>query len=157
MYIKYFLVAVLMFSFTAFAQKTEVPKVVKNSFTKLYPKATDVKWDKEGKDYEASFKLEGNDMSINLDAKGNLLETETKIETSQLPKEVEKYISENYKGFKISEAAKIVKSNGETTYEAEVTKGKERKDLIFDANGKPEKKDMNKEKKEDNQDEEDKD
>ena len=68
------------------------------------------------------------------------MRTETKIENSQLPKGVEKYVSDNYKGFKISEAAKIVKANGETSYEAEVTKGKERKDLIFDANGKPEKK-----------------
>jgi hypothetical protein len=157
MYIKYFLVAFLMFSFTAFAQKTKAPQMVKDSFVKLYPKATDVKWDKEGKDYEASFKLDGNDMSVNLDAKGNLLETETKIETSQLPKGVEKYVSDNYKGFKISEAAKIVKANGETSYEAEVTKGKERKDLIFDANGKPEKKDMKKEKKEDKEDKEDQD
>ena len=142
MHIKYFLVAVLLFSFTVFAQKTEVPKVVKNSFTKLYPKVTDVKWDKEGKEFEASFKVDKKDKSVLFDGEGNALETESAIELSQLPSGIDKYVTENYKGYKISGAAKIVNSKGETTYEAEVTKGKEKKDLIFDANGKLEKKDM---------------
>lgn len=152
MKIKYFLIVGLLISFTAFAQNVELPKEVKNNFTKLYPKATEVKWDKEGKNYEASFKSDGKEISINLDAKGKVLETETIIETSQLPKGVEKYISDNYKDFKISEAAKIVDANGKISYEAEITKGKERKDLIFDVNGKPEKKDMEKEENEDEED-----
>jgi hypothetical protein len=154
---KYFLIIALLFSFTTFvtfAQKTEVPKVVKDSFSKLYPKVKDVKWDKEGKEFEASFKVDKKDKSVLFDGEGNVLETETAIELSQLPSGIDKYVAENYKGYKISGAAKIVKAKGETTYEAEVTKGKERKDLIFDANGKPEKKDVNKEK-EENEDEED--
>lgn len=143
---KYFLIAILLVSFTAFAQQEKSTKEVQNSFAKLYPKATDVKWDKEGKSFEASFKNDGKNISVVFDAKGNALETETKIEISQLPKGVEKYVSDNYKGFKISEAAKIVDAKGIVTYEAEVTKGKVKKDVLFDANGKPEKKDsMNEE------------
>jgi biopolymer transport protein ExbD len=152
MKIKYLLIIPLLISFTTFAQKVEVPKEAKDSFAKLYPKAKEIKWDKEGKDYEASFKLDKKEMSVNLDAKGNLLDTETKIEKSQLPEGVEKYVNDNYKGFKISEAAKIVKADGKIIYEAEVTKQKEKKDLLFDANGKPIKKEM---KMEDDEDKED--
>ena len=53
---KYFLIALLLVSFTAFAQQVNVPKSAKDAFSKLYPKATEVKWDKENEGYEASLK-----------------------------------------------------------------------------------------------------
>lgn len=153
---KNFLIALLLISFTAFAQQTKVPQTAKDSFSKLYPKATEVKWDKENNDYEASFKLNSKDMSVIFDSNGKALETETAIEVSMLPKGVEKYVMGNFKDYKITGAAKIVKANGEELYEAEVTKGKDKKDLFFDASGKPEKKDVNKESENEN-DEEDED
>lgn len=152
---KYFLIALTIFSFTAFAQQVNVPKSAKDTFSKLYPKATEVKWDKENQDYEASFKLNGKDMSVIFDKDGKVLETETAIEISQLPKGIDKYVMDYYKGYKITGAAKIVKANGEELFEAEITKGKEKKDLFFDKNGKPEKKDLNKENEEENENEED--
>lgn len=142
---RFFFITLLLVSFTAFAQQGKAPKELQNSFSKLYPKATDVKWDKEGKEFEASFKLDGKDISIVFDAKGNAIETETKIEISQLPKGVEKYVIDNYKGFKISEAAKIVDAKGEVTFEAEITKDKVKKDLLFDSKGNIDKKDMDNE------------
>lgn len=153
---KYFLIAVLLVSFTAFAQQGKATKEVQNSFTKLYPKATDVKWDKEGKGYEASFKNDGKHISVVFDAMGNALETETVIETSMLPKDTGKYISTNYNGYKITEAAKIVDAKGIVTYEAEITKGKVKKDVLFDSDGKPLKKES-KESDEEKEDDEDKD
>ncbi len=154
---KYFLIALLLVSFTAFAQQVNVPKSAKDAFSKLYPKATEVKWDKENQGYEASFKLNGQDMSVILDKDGKVMETETAIETSQLPKGVGKYVTDNYKGFKITSAAKIVNSKGEVTFEAEISKDKVKKDLFFDANGKPEKKDMNKENENEEKEENEKD
>ena len=61
-------------------------------------------------------------MSCLFDASGNLLETESGIETSDLPKAAADYIGKNYAGQKIKEAAKIVDSKKVTTYEAEVKK-----------------------------------
>lgn len=152
---KNFLIGLLLISFTAFAQQTNIPKSAKDSFSKLYPKATEVKWDKENQGYEASFKLDGKDLSVIFDKAGKVMETETAIEISQLPKGIEKYVMDNYKGYKITGAAKIVKANGEETYEAEVTKGKDKKDLLFDKSGKPEKKDVNKENENEEEDEKD--
>lgn len=128
------MVAAMITSLT-FAQKLQekdVPAQVKTAFQKQYPKASDVKWDKEGEKYEASFDLNKVDHSVLFDAQGNLLETEVEIELSQLPKGVLDYIKANYKGQKVKEAAKITDAKGTVTYEAEI-KGM---DLLFDSNGK---------------------
>ncbi len=151
---KIFLIALLLVSFTVFAQETKVPKIVKDSFTKLYPKVTDVKWDKEGKtEFEAGFKENGKDVSVVFDEKGNLIETETAIQINELPKSAASFVEKNYTGFKISEAAKIISAKGEVTFEAEITKDKVKKDLLFDSKGNIDQKDMSSE----NEDEEDED
>lgn len=146
---KYFLIVILLFSFGAFAQNKVVPTKVSDSFKKLYPKATEVKWDKEGNDFEANFKNGETEMSVVLGNDGELLETETTIEISQLPDGIDKYVADNFEGYKIIDAAKIVKANREELFEVEVSNGKNQKDLYFDSNGNPESSDVKKEDKED--------
>ena len=48
----------------------DVPDPVKAGLEKTFA-AKDVDWDKEGDNYEASFKQKGNEMSVVLDASGN--------------------------------------------------------------------------------------
>lgn len=148
------LIVVSIFSFSILAQNVDVPKKVQNEFVKLYPKVSDVKWDKEGKtEFEAGFKENGTDVSVVFDEKGNLKETETAIQISELPKSVAPFVEKNYAGFKISGAAKIISAKGEATFEAEITKDKVKKDLLFDSKGNINQKDMSDE----NKDEEDED
>ena len=119
----------------AYAQKiksTEVPAPVTTAFAKQYTKATDVKWDKESENFEASFDLNKTDHSVLYNAQGKVLETEIEIEVKQLPTGVLEYVKSNYKGESVEEATKITDSNGVVTYEAEV----DDKDLVFDSNGK---------------------
>lgn len=71
-------------------------------------------------------------MSAVIDKNGTIVETEADISITDLPKTVRDYMNKHYAGTKVKEAAKIVKANGEVNYEAEVN----RKDVIFDANGK---------------------
>jgi hypothetical protein len=113
-------------------QKKDVPAQVKASFEKQYPDIKDVKWDKEGEKFEASFDLNKIDNSVLFDAQGNILETELEIRLNQLPKGVLEYIKTNYKGQNVKEAAKIADAKGTLTYEAEI-KGL---DLLFSSNGK---------------------
>jgi uncharacterized membrane protein YkoI len=108
-------------------EKAEVSDEVKTALNKAYPNATDVEWDKEGKDFEASFENGDEELSVVFDAIGNILETEKEIEFTELPEVVKAALE----GKKISEAA-IITKNGKTFYEAEVAG----KDLIFDENGK---------------------
>ena len=119
-------------SFAQKIQEKDVPASVKASFQKNYPNIKEVKWDKEGEKFEASFDLNKIDNSVLFDAQGNLLETEVEIELNQLPKGVLEYVKANYKGKKVKEAAKITDAKGTVTYEAEI-KGM---DLLFDSNGK---------------------
>ena len=110
----------------------EVPTVVKNTLQKSYPNAKEIKWEKEKANYEAEFEVNETDYSLLIDVSGNILETEVEIKIDELPAKAKEYVSKNYAGQKIKEAAKITDSKGVVTYEAEV-KGK---DLIFDNTGK---------------------
>lgn len=125
----------LIFAVIGCSQKLKaknLPLVVKTAFDKAYGKPGTVKWDKEDKDnYEASFTLRGKEISVVYSGDGTLLETESEIDTGELPSPVKEYINSHYKNARISEAAKIVKKDGKVIYEAEVNK----KDLLFDASG----------------------
>ena len=105
----------------------KVPSAVKENFAKQYANVKGAKWDKEGADYEASFKMDGKDMSAVFDGKGMEKEVETDIKFSELPMPVQTAL----KGKKVKEAA-IIKKGGKTFYEAEVGG----KDLLFEADGK---------------------
>lgn len=142
---------VLIFSVhTVNAQKlkaAEVPESVKNGFSKKFPNVKDVDWEKEDANYEAGFetisvnmdnpkaKAKKRESSVTLDASGNILEIETELAIADLPKAISEYITKNHPGFKIEEASKMTDNKDVITYEAEVEKGKEEFDLIFDANG----------------------
>ncbi len=66
-----------------------------------------------------------------INKQGTILETETAIALSDLPATAKTYINQHYKGKKTKEVAKIVKTNGEIAYQAEINGS----DVLFDANG----------------------
>jgi uncharacterized membrane protein YkoI len=122
-------------------KESEVPKAVVTAFQTHFKGAKADAWDKEKNgEFEAEFKMNKVEMSANFSADGKLMETEEEIATSALPKSATEYVTKNYAGCKIEEAAKITNSAGKITYEAEVKKGKEEIELIFDAKGNFEKK-----------------
>jgi hypothetical protein len=133
-----------------YAQKInskDVPDPVKTGLQKTYT-VKDVDWDKEGDNYEASFKQKGNEMSVVLDASGNTVETEVEISKKELPPPVLEVLKKDFAGYKIEEAAKIT-ANNVVSYEAEVEKGEQSFELIFDPQGKILKKEEEKEDKKD--------
>lgn len=117
-------------------KEAEVPKAVVTSFQTHFKGAKADAWDKEKNgEFEAEFKMNKVEMSANFSADGKLMETEEEIATATLPKSATDYVTKNYAGTKIEEAAKITDSTGKVTYEAEVKKGKEEIELLFDATG----------------------
>jgi hypothetical protein len=112
-------------------KETQVPAATKAAFEKQYP-GVKGEWDKEDSNYEVEFKQDGKEMSMVIDKDGAVVETETDIPVADLPQAIRDYMKQNYAGSKIDEAAKVVKSNGEINYEAEVN----HKDVLFDVNGK---------------------
>ncbi len=125
----------VLIAFIGFGQKIkaiDLPAEVKSAFENKYRTATDVKWNKENGNIEASFDLDKVDNSVLIDPSGKILETEVEIEINRLPKGIVEFVKINYKGASIKEAAKITDALGAITYEAAI-KGK---DLIFDNSGK---------------------
>jgi hypothetical protein len=112
-------------------QPGKVPRAALEAFRKAHT-GTEGKWEKEGKNYEVNFKENNQTMSSVIDARGNILETETVLPTDGLPKEAQDYMTRHYAHVKVKEVARIVKANGTVNYEAGV-KGK---DVLFDENGK---------------------
>jgi hypothetical protein len=121
----------------SFAQKSgskDVPKIVKAKFGATFKEVKKVKWNKEKTGYEASFKMGKENKSVTLDEFGKIIDIETEIKVSDLPKDILVSVKKDFAGYKITEAAKI-ETEGAIIYEAEVTKGKEKMDLIYDGNG----------------------
>lgn len=126
-------IVTMSIKFSAFSQKLDASKVpvpVKTSFERHFPGAS-VKWEKEGRNYEAGFKQNGKIMSALFKADGTMTESEMDIKVPDLPATILTYVQEHYNGKTIKEAAKITKAGGAVNYEAEVNG----KDVIFDANG----------------------
>lgn len=122
------------FSTIGCAQKTNnetIPDVVKQSFSKEYANAKEIKWEKEDDQFEVNFDLNGTDYSVLYDSKGSSLEVEVEIDQNKLPQNALDYLAKNYPGQKIKESATITSADGTLSYEAEV-KGQ---DLFFDAEG----------------------
>ena len=109
----------------------DVPAAAKATLARLYPGVKNAKWEKEDGNYEVGFKNQGKQLSLVIDAKGTVLETETTIATSALPESVRAYVSQHHRGKSIKEAAEIVDAKGRKRYEAEVGG----KDLLFDEKG----------------------
>jgi hypothetical protein len=113
----------------------EAPKVVKEAFQKEYPD-TKVDWDKEADGFEAEFKVNGKEASVDYDKAGHKFATEIEIKESELPAKALTYISTTYPYKKIKETAKITDDKKVITYEAEIKIDGKDCDLIFDASGK---------------------
>ncbi|MFN0032237.1 MAG: PepSY-like domain-containing protein [Flavobacteriales bacterium] len=116
---------------TSAQKKITVPEAVKTAFATAYPKATAAEWEMEDGMYEAEWKENNMETSVLYMADGTLVQTETEIKVEDLPQPVRDYVTNNLKGQKIKEAAKIVAANGTISYEAEVGGT----DYILDANG----------------------
>ena len=130
------IISLIVLTVSLLAQETKVPQNVQTVFKKVYSNVPDVKWDKEGDNqFEAEFTLKSVKTSVVLDEKGKLEETETAIKIAELPRTIAPYVSKNFEGYEITEAAKIVDDEGNVTYEAEISDGKVRKDLLFDKDG----------------------
>ena len=134
--------------FSAGAQKSkDVPANVTAAFAKKFPKASGVKWGKEGdKEWEAEFKMDGREYSANFDNAGTWMETEYEITAKEIPAAVKATLDKESAGYKIKES-EISESKDGKVYEFVLEKGKTGIELAIDPNGKVVKKEAEKEEK----------
>lgn len=124
---------------TIFAQdmlESQVPSVIVNSFKKEFPKASDVEWERQGDQYNVDFEIGWfTDYEAWFTASGKLIRYTEDISEGDLPKTVKHAIKNQYKGYRIEDAKKIIE-NGVETYSVEIEKGNDERDLVFSTNGK---------------------
>lgn len=139
---------VLFVSYSFSAQKGKnVPAGVASAFAQKFPNASKVKWVNEGgKEWEASFKMDGREYSANFDNSGIWTETEYEITAKEIPLVVKATLDKESAGYKVDES-EISETKDGKTYEFVLEKGKTEIELAIDPNGKVLKKEEVKEEK----------
>ena len=134
------LLCVAFMSVSVYAQKIstdKVPAAVASAFKAKFPNAAKVSWEMENaNEYEAEFKMNGEEMSANYDKEGKWMETETEIKVSALPVAVQSALKKDFADYKVEEASKIESAKNGKCFEAEIEKGKESYDALYTPEGK---------------------
>lgn len=144
-------VAGIAIAFTS-VDKDKVPQAVKDAFSKKFPTAKKVDWEKENdKEWEAEFKLNKVEYSANFLEDGTWKETEHEIKEAEIPQMMLAALKSNFPGYEIEEAEISETAEG-TVYEFEIEKGKSEMEVTIDMNGKVVKKQSEEE---DNENEDD--
>lgn len=113
----------------------QVPASVSESFTKLFPGASDVEWSRESEsEFEAEFKMGKIEKSSVFDASGKWISTETVIDKDELPAAIKEALEKEFSGARI-EGAEIVESAEGVTYEAEIESGETDFEVLLTADG----------------------
>ena len=149
--IVYVSVLVLSTISSSYAQKIsadKVPAVVSDAFKAKFPTASDIKWEMEDKaEYEVDFRLNNEKLSANFDTNGKWLETEKKINVSQLPKVVSQTLAKEFAGYSLDEAEKIETADNGINYEVKVKKGEDIYEVNLSSKGEVLKKKVDKDEK----------
>jgi len=137
-------IAFLFLGCTTFAQTNETPRKAEATFTKMFPSATAIKWDKENsKEWEAEFTMKERNYSAKFTIDGTWLETEYDMNLNEIPNAVKKTLANDYSNYKVKESEFSETKDG-ALFEFELENGKEKLEVGISRDGKVAKKEINK-------------
>ncbi len=134
-----FLVSSLSFSQTISTSK--VPKGVKKTFAKDYPKAVKPLWSVSDGNYKVDFLNNGVKNAVTYDNSGKWQQKEIAVSLPKIPKEIKATLTKEFTGFRTTESIQITTADNVIQYHLSVIKGKEAYDVYFSATGEILKKD----------------
>jgi uncharacterized membrane protein YkoI len=124
-------------------QKADVPKVVLDTVTRKYPKATMTTFEQEMADgkliYEIAIDNGKGKMDVEVSPEGKIVAEESVIPTTALPAPVKASIAgSKYKSWKMKGAELVIKNEqkDEPIYEVVFTQKQEKYEVVFDKTGK---------------------
>lgn len=132
----------LMLFFSAFviadAQIRKIPAEVTGAFAQRYPHAEKVEWKDKLQYFEASFELNGSQISADFSSKGEWQGSERTMNFDDLPSEVKDGFSKSkYTDWSKKTVAEVQELGKPLQYKISVSKNDlQKKNLFFDANGK---------------------
>ena len=113
----------------------KVPSVIVNAVNQKFPEASNIDWEKNGMVYEAEFIEQLSELTVELDASGQILRVKQDIPVNSLPTVVSGMLASRYKEFTIDDVEKI-EWNKQVLYQVELNgKGRTEKHLVFMENG----------------------
>lgn len=117
-------------------KEDKVPLAVKEYVSKNYPRIYPVEWNYDQKTgyYNALFKIETLDYSLDLSPDGKLVASDIQVASTQLPRPVQVHIAKLYPGFKIKDATKMTRQ-GEVTYRVIVSMNNDDQTLLLTPDG----------------------
>ncbi len=113
-----------------------VPASAKADFATRFPNATDAKWEKEGKLFEAHFKENGNGTSVEYDLQGKWMTTERRIPASEIPAKIAESLKAKYPTATFVAAETVQKGTAAMQYEVMVKDKGKMMEILTDASGK---------------------
>lgn len=132
---------VLAFAGSKTGNEVKTPSQALKAFKAQYTNAMNVKWEKEGADFEAVFQIAGITYDAQFTKEGKWVATESKSDATNFPADAIAYAKKNYSGYGIEEYLSVNNPEGSFLV-ISVKKYKEEIDLYFDASGKFIKKDQ---------------
>lgn len=115
----FLLVGGIVSSYAQDINTKDVPTAVKNTFTKMYPKATDVDWEMKGGNYEVSFDVNRIDHKATFAKSGKNISFEKDIPNNQLPAAIAKNIKAKYPKARI-EDVDWINTAGKISYKIDI-------------------------------------
>ena len=115
----------------------KVPETVQKTFEKAFPDAQNVDWKKEKPlKYEASFVINGTEMSASYNDDGKWLETSQTIKQLELPGSVQSVLDSVYSDYEVASTYRIEKPEKIILYKVTLKNGAVQKEILFRGNGK---------------------
>ncbi|AVR45075.1 hypothetical protein C7S20_07215 [Christiangramia fulva] len=134
---KLFNISLIFMAFTVIscAQKGDVSQSVKKAFNQKFPDAKKVSWDQENShEWEAEFTRNGLEYSANYSVNGEWLETESEIESAEVPAQVSQNMTKDYPDARIKEVFKVERKDG-VFYEYEFKLNGKTQEALYDSSG----------------------
>jgi len=133
----FLLLSALFLSASVYAQDipvNQVPSVVRNTFSRSFPKATEVEWEKKGALYNADFELSRVDNEVWVDAKGVVVRSKKDLTKAQLPPAVSATIKKQYPAHRIDDVDQYLEGK-QAFYKVELEKAGHDTHVVFDQSG----------------------
>ncbi len=102
-------------------KSSEVPQSFTEGLLKVYPTATDIKWDKRGTDYKVKFNVGSLGHEIWFNREGKMVKVDRNITQAEIPVKVMEIIKRDYPDYKI-DSVESVEKDGRVSYVIELEK-----------------------------------
>lgn len=105
-------------------KSADMPAKVSKAFQKKFPSAAKVKWEARNNGaFKADFRMQEKETSALFSEEGIWLETRTSVPGGSLPGEVRTTLANEFQGFQVRDAVKVITPDKGAFYEAHLEKG----------------------------------